>query len=188
VTVPEPAPRRDESPYPKADLTLRGLARLADFTIALGIAGAAPGVGPLVAAAYLLFADGLVQGQSPGKKIFGVRAVALPRRQGVTFQESALRNAPFALVTVFWSLPILWPVFFMIGIPVVGYEAWRAWDDPLGKRLGDLLADSQVVDTKVLTRAEELARGLAPTAHAPPGQSARTARPEGALDHGRSAA
>ena len=30
--------RREGSPYPKADLTLRGLARLADFTIAFGVA------------------------------------------------------------------------------------------------------------------------------------------------------
>jgi uncharacterized RDD family membrane protein YckC len=146
-------PRREESPYPKADLTLRGLARLADFTIAFGLATSAPGVGPLVAAVYLLVADGLLHGQSPGKRIFGVKAVVPSTRAPAGFQESMLRNAPFALVALFWALPILWPVFFLAGLPIVGYEAWRVYDDPLGRRLGDALADTQVVDAKVLSGA-----------------------------------
>lgn len=143
-------PRREQSPYPKADLTLRGLARLADFTIAFGVATSAPGVGSLVAACYLLVADGLMQGQSPGKRIFGVKAVLPATRAPAAFQESMLRNAPFALVAVFWALPILWPVFFLVGLPVIGYEAWQVWDEPLGRRLGDRLAETQVVDAKVL--------------------------------------
>jgi len=148
--VATPEPRREDSPYPKADLTLRGLARLADFTIAFGMATTAPGVGPLLAAAYLLLADGLMQGQSPGKKIFGVKAVIPATRAPSGFQESALRNAPFGAVTLFWALPILWPVFFLVGLPVIGYEAWQAWDEPLGRRLGDRLAETQVVDGKVI--------------------------------------
>jgi uncharacterized RDD family membrane protein YckC len=146
----KPAPRRDESTYPKADLTLRGLARLADFTIAFGLITSAPGVGPIVAAIYLLLADGLMHGQSPGKKIFGVKAVLPATRAPARFQESLVRNAPFAAVTVFWALPILWPAFFLVGLPVIGYEAWQVWDEPLGRRLGDRLAETQVVDAKVL--------------------------------------
>ena len=152
-------PRREGSPYPKADLTLRGLARLADFTIAFGMATSAPGVGPLVAAAYLLVADGLLQGQSPGKRIFGVRAVVPATRAPAGFQESMLRNAPFAVVTVFWSLPILWPAFFLVGLPVIGYEAWQVWDEPLGRRLGDRLAETQVVDGKVVAGLPSAASG-----------------------------
>jgi uncharacterized RDD family membrane protein YckC len=124
----KPEPRRQESPYPKADLTLRGLARLADFTIAFGMATTAPGVGPLLAAAYLLLADGLMQGQSPGKKIFGVKALVPATRAPAAFQESALRNAPFAAVTLFWALPWLWPIFFLVGLPIIIYEAWQVWD------------------------------------------------------------
>ncbi len=152
-------PRRPGSPYPKADLTLRGLARLADFTIAFGMATSAPGVGPLLAAGYLLVADGLMQGQSPGKKIFGVKAVVPATRAPVGFQESMLRNAPFAVVTVFWALPILWPAFFLVGLPVIGYEAWQAWDEPLGRRLGDRIAENQVVDGKVVAGIPSAASG-----------------------------
>jgi len=142
--------RREGSPYPKADLTLRGLARLADFTIAFGVATSAPAVGPLVAAIYLLVADGLMHGQSPGKKIFGVMAVLPATRAPAGFHESLLRNAPFALAALFWALPLLWPVFFVVGLPIVGWEAWRVWDDPLGRRMGDTFADTQVVDAKVV--------------------------------------
>ncbi len=152
-----PEPRREDSPYPKADLTLRGLARLADFTIAFGVATSAPGVGPPVAALYLLLADGLMQGQSPGKKIFGVKAVVPATRAPVGFQESLLRNAPFAVVTLFWALPILWPVFFLVGLPVIGYEAWQVWDEALGRRLGDRIAETQVVDAKVLVGLPSIA-------------------------------
>jgi uncharacterized RDD family membrane protein YckC len=148
-------PRREEPKpkYPKADLTLRGLARLADFTIAFGVATTAPGVGPLVAAIYLLLADGLMQGQSPGKKIFGVKAVVPETRAAAGFQESMLRNAPFAVATVFWAVPLLWAVFFLVGVPVVVYEAWCVYEEPLGRRLGDRLAETQVVDAKVLSDA-----------------------------------
>jgi uncharacterized RDD family membrane protein YckC len=150
---------REGSPYPKADLTLRGLARLADFTIAFGVATSAPGVGPLVAAFYLLVADGLMHGQSPGKKIFGVKAVLPTTRAPAGFQESMLRNAPFALAALFWALPLLWPVFFVVGLPIIGYEAWLAWDEPLGRRLGDRLAETQVVDGKVVAGIPSAASG-----------------------------
>ncbi len=165
MDLPE-AGRREESPYPKADLTLRGLARLADFAIATGVALGARGVGPLVAALYLLVADGLVHGQSPGKRIFGVRAVVPARRAPAGIQESILRNAPFAVATVCWAVPLLWPAFFVVGIPILAVEAWRVWDEPLGRRLGDRLAETQVVDAKVLAR-EELGPRLTAAAGGP---------------------
>ena len=52
--------RREDSPYPKADLTLRGLARLADFAVAFALGQASPQLGPVLAAFYLLVADGLM--------------------------------------------------------------------------------------------------------------------------------
>src|SRR5574338_279121 len=123
--------RREGSPYPKADLTLRGLARLADFAIAFALGQTSPQAGPLLAAFYLLVADGLMQGQSIGKKIFGVRTVVVPRRAPAGYHESMLRNAPFALVAVFWSIPLLWPVLFVAGVPIVAFEAYMIWSDRL---------------------------------------------------------
>ncbi len=71
--------RPEGSPYPKADLVLRGLARVFDLLLAYALARAAGPVGPLFAFVYLLVADGLIHGQSLGKRIFGVRAMVIPR-------------------------------------------------------------------------------------------------------------
>ncbi len=166
-------PRRDQPPYAKADLTLRGLARGFDFAVALALGLAAPFVvGPLLAAGYLAVADGLLHGQSPGKRLFGVRVVLPRRRLSAGFSESLERNAPFAVVALCWALPLLWPVFVLVGLPVVAVEAWRAWREPLGLRYGDLLAETQVVDGKVMVSDPTPAR-LGAVTPAPPGQAAR---------------
>ena len=174
MTTPEP--RRDQPPYPKADLTLRGLARGADFSVALVLGLSAPLViGPLLAAFYLAIADGLLHGQSPGKRLFGVRVVVPARRASAGFAESLQRNAPFAVVALCWALPLLWPVFVLVGLPVVAIEAWRSWRDPLGLRYGDAMAETQVVDGKVMISDPAPAR-LAQATPAPPGQAARITR------------
>ncbi|HEX9244240.1 MAG TPA: RDD family protein [Anaeromyxobacter sp.] len=164
--------RPEGSPYPKADLTLRGLARAADFALAWVVAQSAPQVGPLLAAFYLLLADGLMSGQSVGKRIFGVRTVVVPRRAPAGWHESLLRNAPFALVAIFYAVPLLWPVLFVVGLPIVAFEAYMIFSDRLGIRIGDIFADTQVVDAKVLSRAGEIAHGIRPVAPAPPASSA----------------
>jgi uncharacterized RDD family membrane protein YckC len=168
--------RPEGSPYPKADLTLRGLARLADFTLAWIVAQTAPQIGPLLAAFYLLVADGLMSGQSVGKKLFGVRTVVVPRRAPAGWHESVLRNAPFALVAVFYAVPLLWPVLFVVGLPIVGFEAYMIFTDRLGVRIGDIFADTQVVDAKVVSKAGEVARDLTPVTPVPPGPSASASR------------
>lgn len=160
--------RPEGSPYPKADLTLRGLARAADFTLAWIVAQTAPQIGPLLAAFYLLVADGLMNGQSVGKRIFGVRTVVVPRRAPAGWHESLLRNAPFALVAIFYAVPLLWPVLFVVGLPILGFEAYMIFTDRLGIRIGDIFADTQVVDAKVLSKAGEIAHGIRPIAPAPP--------------------
>lgn len=177
----EADPRREPlPPYGKADLTLRGLARGFDFSVALVLGLAAPFVvGPLLAAGYLAVADGLLHGQSPGKRLFGVRVVLPRRRVSASFTQSIERNAPFAVVALCWALPLLWPVFVLVGLPVVAVESWRAWREPLGLRYGDVLADTQVVDAKVMVSDPVSAR-LRAVAPAPPGQAARTgAEPPG---------
>jgi hypothetical protein len=70
-------------------------------------------------------------------------------------------------------LPLLWPVFVLVGLPVVAVEAWRAWREPLGLRYGDVLAATQVVDGKVMV-SDPAPASLGTVTPAPPGQAARS--------------
>jgi hypothetical protein len=185
--------RREGSPYPKADLTLRGLARLADLALAFAVANVAREAGPPLAALYLLAADGLMHGQSVGKRIFGVRTMVLPPQGGTRgvpagYRESVLRNAPFGLLGLFYGLTLVgWLLLFAVGLPVVLFEAYMVWSDRLGIRIGDIFADTQVVDGKVVSRAEVATPGdlRAAVAPSPPGSAAGSIR---AARSGRSAA
>jgi uncharacterized RDD family membrane protein YckC len=145
---------REQSPYPKADLTLRALARTVDFILATALANTAHEVGPLLAAFYLLVADGLMSGQSIGKRIFGIRVVSVTRRAPATYRESILRNAAFALVAIFYGVPLLWLLLVIAGLPIVAFESYMVYSDRLGVRIGDIFADTQVVDGKVFAKME----------------------------------
>lgn len=84
-----------------------------------------------VAGIYLLVRDGFFQGQSVGKRIFGLRVVHAPTQQPCGFGRSLARN-------VLWVVP-----FVSI---VVGLEAlWRVSHAAPGRHWGDRLADTQVV-------------------------------------------
>jgi uncharacterized RDD family membrane protein YckC len=166
---------RRESPYPKADLTLRGLARLADFALAIGAAQSLHEVGPVIAVFYLLIADGIFSGQSIGKKIFGIRTVVVPRRAPAGVRDSVLRNAPFALIALFYVVPLGWLLLVVAGIPIVGFEAYMVFSDRLGIRIGDIFADTQVVDAKVLSAAAAPSRPDLRAVSTVPPASSRTA-------------
>lgn len=149
-----------ESPYPRCSLLLRGMARLADVGVAWVLALAAGRAGLVVAVLYLLLADGIFHGQSVGKRIFGVKAVFLPMRTDARFRDSTLRNAPLALIVLLRMMPE--PLGLRAGlgglVVIAGIEAWKAIRDPLGRRLGDVWAQTQVVDAKVVSGSQALAR------------------------------
>jgi hypothetical protein len=95
-----------------------------------------------------------------GKRIFGVKAVFLPMRTDARFRDSTLRNAPLALVVLLRMMPE--PLGLRAGaagLLVIGaVEAWKAVRDPLGRRFGDVWAQTQVVDGKVVSGSQALAR------------------------------
>lgn len=141
----------EEGPRPpKASLLLRGGARLVDVVVAWVLYFSTGPAGIVIALLYLLFADGMLQGQSLGKKLFGVKAIYLPTGAGTRHRDSVLRNSPFGLVIVLSMMPELGFKAFVAGAAVIGgIEAWRCWRDPDGLRLGDVWAQTQVVDGKV---------------------------------------
>ncbi|MCK8502266.1 RDD family protein [Myxococcus faecalis] len=153
------------SPYPKASLWLRLGARAVDVAVAWGLYVVCGRAGSVVALLFLLLADGMLQGQSVGKRIFGVKVMHLPTRSAARHRDSTLRNAPLSLIVLLGMMPEpLGPVAAVAGLVVIGgIEAWRVVRDPLGWRLGDTWAQTQVVDGKVVAGATVAARD--PVAH-----------------------
>ncbi len=143
---------KEGSLYPKASLFLRGGARAIDLAIAWVLYVSTGPAGVVVALLYTLFADGMLQGQSLGKKLFGVKVVYLPTGQGARHRDSVLRNSPFGLVIILGMMPDLGLRAFIAGCAVVGtLELVKVIRDPLGLRLGDLWANTQVTDGKVVS-------------------------------------
>lgn len=159
VTSLHVVPKEEPSPYPKCSLVLRGLARAVDVALSWGCYLFAGRAGAVLALLVILLADGMFQGQSPGKRIFGVKAIYLPTRAGARFRESVLRNAPFGLIVILGMMPRpLGPVAFWSGAIFIGaVEAWKVVRDPLGIRLGDVWAVTQVIDGKVVSGASAVA-------------------------------
>jgi len=157
------------SPYPKAALWMRLGARIVDVAVAYGLYVVCGAAGSVVALLFLLLADGMLQGQSVGKRIFGVKVMHLPTRSAARHRDSTLRNAPLALIVLLGMMPehLGWVAglagFFVIG----GVEALRVVRDPLGWRLGDTWAQTQVVDGKVVAGATVAARTPVTAARVP---------------------
>ncbi|MGC4113566.1 MAG: RDD family protein [Myxococcales bacterium] len=142
--------RPEGSRYPKAELLPRLLARLTDLVIAAFLPVAADKAGWILAVLFILFADGMLKGQSPGKKALGIKVVRLPNGEDIDYRESALRNFPFALVLLAPLLPVAGQfLFWTAGPTLLLFESWRVFRDKLGLRMGDLFASTQVIDTKV---------------------------------------
>lgn len=130
-------PKAFVSPYAKADVRKRAAAAITDALLVLTCAVLSRTQDSMVlvaiGAAYLLLRDGLViPGQSIGKFLFGVRVISLGNGRPCSRLQSAQRN--FILV-----VPGL-------NVVATGLEAIAVARDPQGQRLGDKLANTQVVE------------------------------------------
>ena len=126
----------------KADLTSRAAAGFVDFLLIIGLARLPDVLGFLAAAGYLLFRDGLFEGQSAGKKLIGIRVALTDKGQAMTYRESVIRNIPLMLAYMLSLIPyagwILCPV-------ALGVECLAAVGDDRGMRIGDMLARTRVI-------------------------------------------
>ena len=144
--------------YPPADFRRRVLARAVDLLIALAplllVPRGHPQTGVLLCAGLLLFGDALLgSGRSSGKRIAGLRVLVLSTRRPGQLRESLLRNVVFAAPL----LPSLLGVSVQISaaallcvLALEGLIATRPLTRDLGqRRLGDLLAGTQVIDASL---------------------------------------
>jgi hypothetical protein len=123
------------SPYAKADLGKRFSAVMIDGTLCLSawvLYGHSRSVLYLIAGAvYVPFRDS-IRGRSFGKFCFGLVVLDLPSRRPCGRMGSLTRNALFILPGV--------------NVAALFFEAASVVRDPQGQRLGDRLAQTQVVE------------------------------------------
>ena len=140
----------EEKELPKANLLNRFLAKFIDFLVigTLATIVKVP-VGSLAALTYSLIADGFFDGRSLGKKLIGLRVINLKTGLPCSFSDSIMRNIPIGLTVLFALIPILgWILLFTAGLVMILFESYLIYSDTGGIRIGDIFADTQVVDAK----------------------------------------
>lgn len=139
----------------KADLGKRFIAAIIDGLLAAGVSFI-PVVGGIIGGLYVLLRDGLdlefMDRRSIGKKLMKLRPIRL-NGQPMDPMSSVKRNLPLAVSevgSVFLVIPILgWIVaifFGLIGLVIGIIELILVLTDPEGRRMGDKLAGTKVVE------------------------------------------
>lgn len=129
--------------YPKAQVLNRGIAKLIDLFI---VAAASQMIGPvgfLAGLAYILISDGFAGGRSIGKRLIGLQTVFPGRREAAGFRDSIIRNVPFAVAQLAFAIPY---VGWLVSVVIIGFEAVLILGNEQGRRLGDEVAGTQILD------------------------------------------
>jgi len=137
--------------YPKAQVLNRVIAKLIDLFIVASASQIIVPVGFFAGLAYILIADGFAGGRSIGKRLIGLQTVLPERREAAGFRESIIRNLPFALAQLAFVIPF---VGWMASVGIVGFEAVLILGNEQGRRLGDEVAGTQVLDAGRLALPE----------------------------------
>jgi uncharacterized RDD family membrane protein YckC len=156
AAIPEQGGPQVAAEAAKADLGKRFLALLIDGVIA-AIVSRIPWIGGILAALYILFRDGFdvefMDHRSIGKRIMRLRPVT-DDGSPVTLRVSAARNWPLvvtSLAIVLLLIPLLgWlliPLAWVAGVILLLIEGFLTITDEGGRRWGDRLAGTRVVET-----------------------------------------
>lgn len=141
----------------RAGFLNRLLAKTIDLLFVFILAAILPRViGPMIGFLYSLLADGMhlklrkgaveFSGQSLGKKLCGLRVLNAITHKPASFKDSAIRNSPIGLATFFAIIPLWgWIILALIGIPLMAMEIYLMKRVETGHRLGDVMADTEVV-------------------------------------------
>jgi uncharacterized RDD family membrane protein YckC len=129
--------------YPKAQILNRGIAKLIDLFIVAAAGQMLVPVGFLGGLAYILIADGFSGGRSLGKRLIGLQTVLPGQREAAGFRESIIRNLPFAVAQVAYAVPY---VGWLVSVAIIAFEAVLILGNEQGRRFGDEVAGTQVLD------------------------------------------
>ncbi len=136
----------------RADLTTRSVAGFVDILLIIGLARLPDVFGFLSAAGYILIRDGLLNGQSIGKKLIGLRVISSENPGcSMSYRESIIRNVPLTIAFLLFLIPY---VGWVLGLIVLCVECLTALGDNDGMRIGDMLAKTRVVCRTPASRAE----------------------------------
>lgn len=138
----------------KAGVVNRVAAKVIDIILILALGAIVPyPAGPLLGFAYSLTADGMnfgpFRGQSVGKKLMKLQVIDTRTRAPANLRDSLLRNTPVGVATFFAIIPVWgWLILGLVGIPLMVLEIYLMATVPTGHRLGDVMGDTEVVDTR----------------------------------------
>ena len=133
----------DVGVYPKAQVLNRFIAKLVDLLIVAAADKLVPPVGFLAGLAYILVADGFAGGRSVGKRLIGLQTILPRAREAAGFKESIVRNLPFGLAYLMFEIPY---VGWLIAVAMLSLEGLLIIGNDHGRRLGDEIARTQVLD------------------------------------------
>lgn len=132
--------------YKKADNVRRAFAFIIDVAITY-LVGLIPFIGGVIGFFYMLLRDGLLDGQSIGKKLLNIRVVT--DHGAVTYGDSIKRNIIFAIPSLFMIIPFIGGIISgIIGAIIYVVEIVKAMNDAEGKRYGDVWAGTKVVEAE----------------------------------------
>lgn len=150
--------------YPKADIFRRFIAFLIDGIIA-SILIYVPILGGIVSTVYTLTKDVIVyeitknpdfKNRSIGKKIMGLEVASLDGKD-LNWEISIKRNLTLAIGSVCSIVPIIgWIVGAILGFIISIIEIVLIFSDNKGRRLGDKLANTQVVSSESLPKSNDV--------------------------------
>ena len=129
--------------YPKAHVLNRFIAKLIDLFIVVAAGEIAPPVGFLSGLAYILIADGFAGGKSIGKRLVGLQTLRVDGRETAGFRESIIRNLPFGAAQIAYAVPY---VGWLVSVAILAFEGLLIVGNEQGRRLGDEVARTQVLD------------------------------------------
>jgi len=143
--------------YQKVSPLNRSVAKAIDIIIILIFALILNPIGPVIAIFYSVCADGF-EGKSIGKRLVNLQTINSITRIPAGFKESIIRNIPIGIFIFFASIPIFWILLIILGIPLLLLEVYLFWTLESGNRIGDILADTTVVQRSYKSLGSEDAK------------------------------
>jgi uncharacterized RDD family membrane protein YckC len=103
-------------------------------------------MGWLAAIGYAATQDSFGKGQSLGKKIMGLQVVEEHSGLSCSVSHSVLRNMPWLMSLLCLPIPVVGILMHLVLIPVMALEFYLLFSLDSGVRLGDVMANTLVVE------------------------------------------